>query len=166
MAKTRIYELARALNMENKALLSKLAEMGIEGKSHTSTLEDDVVEKIKQELFSGSSGQPASVEQKRVGSNVIRKRKQKTAAKPEAVSEEAELISPEEAVPPAEDIPVTLESLEEAVAGEETETVVAADAPEPPEAVAEETAEPLPESPARVKPVVRSLRKKRKRRRL
>ncbi len=93
MAKIRIYELARALNMTNQALLERLAEMGLEVKSHMSSLEEDTVEKVKKELFSGNSGRSAVVEQKRVGSNVIRKRKQKSTPKLEAEPE-----SPEESV--------------------------------------------------------------------
>ena len=96
MAKIRIYELARALNMTNQALLERLAEMGIEVKSHMSSLEEDVVEKVKQEIFTGSSAQAAVVEQKRVGSNVIRKRKQKTVAMVEVEPEEPEQGDQEE----------------------------------------------------------------------
>ena len=98
MAKIRIYELARALNMTNQALLERLAEMGIEAKSHMSSLEEDIVEKVKQEIFAGGSPQAAVVEKKRVGSNVIRKRKQKTVAKVEAEPEEPEESDQEEAV--------------------------------------------------------------------
>ncbi|MEW6076505.1 MAG: translation initiation factor IF-2 [Thermodesulfobacteriota bacterium] len=149
MAKTRIYELARALNLENKALLSRLAEMGIEGKSHTSTLEDDVVERVKQSLFAGSTGKPASMEQKRVGSNVIRKRKQKTVAQPEPESEEIEQVTPEEAASAEEAVPeAPVDGEEAAVAEEKPEQAVAADAAEPAEAVSIEAVEPLPEQAA------------------
>jgi translation initiation factor IF-2 len=45
MAKIRIYELARELNMKNKALLDKLAELDISVRSHMSSLEDETVAK-------------------------------------------------------------------------------------------------------------------------
>ena len=44
MAKIRVYELARDLSMENKALLEKLAEMKVDVKSHMSSLDDEIIE--------------------------------------------------------------------------------------------------------------------------
>ncbi|MEZ4578690.1 MAG: translation initiation factor IF-2 N-terminal domain-containing protein [Desulfobacterales bacterium] len=51
MAKLRVYELARELNLENKALLEKMETMGIEVKSHMSSLDESVAQQIKQEIF-------------------------------------------------------------------------------------------------------------------
>ncbi len=77
MAKIRIYELARTLNMTNKDLLAKLKDMGLDVKSHMSSVESDIADKVRDEVF-GTGGETSDViEQKRVGSNVIRKRKQK-----------------------------------------------------------------------------------------
>ncbi|MFZ5564667.1 MAG: translation initiation factor IF-2 [Thermodesulfobacteriota bacterium] len=102
MAKTRIYELARALNMTNKALLDKLEEMGVEVKSHMSSLEDDVVERVRRGVFSAETETSDVVEQKRVKSNVIRKRRQPVKEDAPAEAAPAE-ESPEETVeaPPA-----------------------------------------------------------------
>ena len=134
MAKTRIYELARALNMTNQALLDKLAAMGVEVKSHMSSLEEDMVEKVKQELFAGSSGPAATVEQKRVGSNVIRKRKQKTVVK--------------QAEPAEEEAEASEEAVSEPMAAEEAESLAVVE-PEVPEEAPEETAaEPVEEAEA------------------
>lgn len=123
MAKTRIYELARALNMTNKALLSKLEEMNIEAKSHMSSLDDDVVNRIKAGIFRGEAEKSDVVEKKRVKSNVIRKRRQPVREKPQPeapAAEEAAEASPEPAVKtpasPAE--PETREA--ETVATQET----------------------------------------------
>ena len=128
MAKIRIYELARTLNMTNQALLERLAEMGIEVKSHMSSLEEDMVEKVKQEIFAGGSAQAAVVEQKRVGSNVIRKRKQKTVAKVEAELEEPEKDDLEEAGE-EEEIPEDQAVIEsDAVAEEDSTEDVTSDA--------------------------------------
>ena len=52
MAKIRVFELARLLNMKNKALISKLKEMNIEVMSHLSRLDEDIVTHIKANLFS------------------------------------------------------------------------------------------------------------------
>jgi translation initiation factor IF-2 len=73
MAKLRVYELARQLNLTNKALLDKMIALGLPARSHASALEDDVVEKVKAGL-----AQPrhrAEVEEKRVGSTVVRRRR-------------------------------------------------------------------------------------------
>ena len=47
MAKIRVYELARDLNIKNKLLLEKLNDMNIIVKSHMSSLDDESVDKIK-----------------------------------------------------------------------------------------------------------------------
>ncbi|SHF23580.1 translation initiation factor IF-2 [Desulforamulus putei] len=49
MAKKRVHELAKELNIENKDLINKLVEMGINVKSHMSALEDSDVQKILKE---------------------------------------------------------------------------------------------------------------------
>jgi len=51
MAKLRVHELARDLNMTNKVLLAKLNDMDIAVKSHMSSLEDDIIAEIKASLF-------------------------------------------------------------------------------------------------------------------
>ena len=51
MAKIRVYELARNLNLENKALLEKIDEMGIDVTSHMSSLEEEMVAKIKANIL-------------------------------------------------------------------------------------------------------------------
>lgn len=46
--KIRIYDLARELGLETKAMLRVLDDMGVEYKSHSSTLEVDIAEDIRQ----------------------------------------------------------------------------------------------------------------------
>ncbi|MER3555311.1 MAG: translation initiation factor IF-2 [Meiothermus sp.] len=48
MAKIRIYQLAKELEMHNDELLKILDEMGVEYKSHASTLEDSTAEAVKE----------------------------------------------------------------------------------------------------------------------
>jgi len=79
MAKIRIYELARELNMKNKELLDKIVAMDIEAKSHMSSLDDDVVGKIKTALF---GKQIDMVEETRVKPTVIRRRRKAVKAEP------------------------------------------------------------------------------------
>jgi len=86
MPKTRVYELAKEFNMENKELISRLEKLGIAVKSHSSTLEDYEVSRVREEF---TLGKRSKVIEERVKSTVIRRR----AVRP-----------PEEAVPetPAE----------------------------------------------------------------
>jgi translation initiation factor IF-2 len=140
MAKIRIYELARELNMKNKALLDKLAEMNISVRSHMSSLEDETVAQIKRSLFGKKA---AAVEVTRVRPTVIRRRKRdieklekEAAAAPETPSEEIPAVTAEApAVEPTSGQP----------APEEAETT------EPPVDV------PLPETPVVEAPVPEAL---------
>lgn len=50
MSKVRIYELAKKLNRHNKEVLDELLKLGIEGKTHSSSIEADVAEKITKAL--------------------------------------------------------------------------------------------------------------------
>ncbi len=80
MAKIRVYELARNLNMKNKELLDKLEEMKIEVRSHMSSLDDDTVAEIKLNLQ--VKKKPDTVEVTRVRPTVIRRRKKTESEKP------------------------------------------------------------------------------------
>jgi translation initiation factor IF-2 len=86
MAKIRVYELARNLNMKNKELLDKLEEMNINVRSHMSSLDDDTVAEIKLNLQ--VKKKPDTVEVTRVRPTVIRRRKKIEIEKP---LEEAEV---------------------------------------------------------------------------
>ncbi len=70
MAKIRVYELAKDLNMTNRALLNKMKELKIEVKSHMSSLEDSAISAIKRSLF-GKKKQKNDV---KVHASVIRRR--------------------------------------------------------------------------------------------
>ena len=73
MAKIRVYELAKKLNMTNKALLTKLKAMNIEVKSHMSSLEGETESQVRKSLF----GQKTKQADTRVKPSVIRRRKPK-----------------------------------------------------------------------------------------
>ncbi|MDY0220030.1 MAG: translation initiation factor IF-2 [Desulfobacterium sp.] len=82
MAKIRVYELAKKLNMTNKVLLTKLKAMNIEAKSHMSSLEDDTEAKVRENLY----GSKNKITDTRVKSSVIRRRKpQKSGDAPDVV---------------------------------------------------------------------------------
>jgi translation initiation factor IF-2 len=48
MPKVRIYELAKTLKKPSKDILDELARLGIEGKTHTSSIEEDIANKVVQ----------------------------------------------------------------------------------------------------------------------
>ncbi|MGM0417215.1 MAG: translation initiation factor IF-2 [Thermodesulfobacteriota bacterium] len=73
--KIRVYELAKELNMTNKALMDKIKKMGdIDVRSHMSSLDSRSIETIKKRLL----GKKEEPEQKRVKPTVIRRRKKKS----------------------------------------------------------------------------------------
>ncbi|HPD56619.1 MAG TPA: translation initiation factor IF-2 [Smithellaceae bacterium] len=85
MAKKRVHELAKELNLENKDLIARLEKMGITVKSHSSTLEDSEVEKIKEALLSGDS---RKIVEERIKSTVIRRRAVRAPAEEKQAPEE------------------------------------------------------------------------------
>lgn len=58
--KVRIYQLAKELGIENKELLEHLDSLGVEYKSHSSSLEEEDAEAVRQ-LVGGSQGAAADV---------------------------------------------------------------------------------------------------------
>ncbi len=84
MAKIRVYELARELNMTNKVLLDKIKGMNIEVRSHMSSLDDKAVRKIRTTLLGKKA---EKVSEQRVQSTVIRRRRKKVREKEAAPAE-------------------------------------------------------------------------------
>ncbi len=78
MAKVRVYELAKELNIESKKLAKMLLTAGLSIKNHMSTLDDDAVLKAKR-IVAGESASVV-VEEKRVRPTVIRRRKKRVQA--------------------------------------------------------------------------------------
>ncbi|MEH0022444.1 MAG: translation initiation factor IF-2 [Desulfobacter sp.] len=101
MAKVRVYELAKDLNMTNKQLLNKMKELKIEVKSHMSSLEDSAVIAIKRSMF-GKKKQHSDV---KVRPSVIRRRKAKSDPEASADTDEMaeEDVVSETEVPDAAD---------------------------------------------------------------
>ncbi len=58
----RVYELAKKLGMENRVLIPELKKMGASVSSHSSTLDDEIVQKALDKLGSKSKGQGADIE--------------------------------------------------------------------------------------------------------
>jgi len=93
MARLRVYELARDLNMTNKVLLEKLGDLDISVKSHMSALDDDIIDKIKSSFFSIQE-KKETVEETRIKPTVIRRRRKMVkavvSATPDAEPEDAD----------------------------------------------------------------------------
>lgn len=123
MRKIRVYELAKEAEMENKDLVAKLVELGYAVKSHSSTLDQDEVQEIRQKLGIGVT----TTEEKRIqgkGRTTIIRRRTKTVAaeeapetvpaaeEPEAPAEEAavEPVAPEAEAPAEEPAPAVAEA--------------------------------------------------------
>lgn len=60
--KVRIYQLAKELGLENKDLLEHLDNLGVEYKSASSTLDEDVAETIRQ-IVAGEEAAPTRQQQ-------------------------------------------------------------------------------------------------------
>jgi translation initiation factor IF-2 len=115
MAKTRVYELARDLNLTNKILLSKLNDLDISVKSHMSALDDEIVVRIRQQLFGKKE---ETIEETRIKPTVIRRRKKKVTveAPPDSETELKELVT---AVKSVEKVPEETELIKNGAAVEE-----------------------------------------------
>jgi translation initiation factor IF-2 len=94
MAKIRVFELARDLNMTNKVLLERMRDLDISVVSHLSSLEDEDVAKIKDNVVGGKHKKAEAVPAR---PTIIRRRRE-TVAKESAPDEKPPLppIPPEE----------------------------------------------------------------------
>ncbi|MGO2723149.1 MAG: translation initiation factor IF-2 [Lactobacillus sp.] len=59
MTKVRIYEIAKQLGIDNKVVVQKAKELGLDVKNHMSSVEDSVVTQIKSSLNNSANAQPA-----------------------------------------------------------------------------------------------------------
>jgi translation initiation factor IF-2 len=58
----RVYELAKKLGMENRVLIPELKKLGVSVSSHSSTLDDEIVQKVSDKLASKSKGHGSGME--------------------------------------------------------------------------------------------------------
>lgn len=87
MAKKRVHELAKELGLENKDLIAHLERLGITVKSHASTLEDNEIERVKEDLQAKS---PRQIVEERIKTTVIRRRAVRTPVEEASAEETAE----------------------------------------------------------------------------
>jgi len=134
MAKVRVYELAKELNMESKDLVEKLIASGVNIKNYMSTLDEEAISKAK-DIVSGRLSEV--VEEKRIKPTVIRRRKKVMRVEPEVPAEKVEEFK-EEAEVEEEELPAGEAEIVEAAPVEIPEEVTE------PEEEEEEIEEPLP----------------------
>jgi translation initiation factor IF-2 len=130
--KIRVYELAQKMGLENKVLLQKLRQAGIEAKSHMSVLGEEDVERIESPE-EAPSAPVERIEERRITPGVIRRRRKEVArperpAPPAAAEEEhpeqvEEVVSVEEEAQPPAPAEVKAEAPETAAVVEEEEAV-------------------------------------------
>jgi translation initiation factor IF-2 len=137
MARLRVYELARDLNMTNKVLLEKLDDLDISVKSHMSALDDDTIAKIKSSFFSTPTKEE-TIEETRVKPTVIRRRR-KTVEVEASATPEAEPQEANEAAEKVHEEEIAAEVVEEPAA--ESQKTEELEAVEPQEVSAAEEAE-------------------------
>jgi translation initiation factor IF-2 len=143
MSKKRVYELAKELGIENKDLIARLEKLGLTVKSHSSSLEDSDVERVKRDFY---AAEPHEVEEKRIKSTVIRRRAVRQVLEEEPPEAAAAEAAPATAEPAEEEKPKTAAAPEV-----EKKAPPQAPAPKPVAETAKEDVpekEPLPEKPA------------------
>ena len=82
MSKYRLYDIAKELNITNKELLDRLPELGIEAKSHSSSVGESDYIKVKESILSKSKGAASSLPRPETASKPVSKE-----SKPEPVSD-------------------------------------------------------------------------------
>lgn len=84
----RVYELAKKLGMENRVLIPELKKIGVSVSSHSSTLDDEIVQKALDKLASKSKGQGTGIEGELVAKSAEHTRHGKAMAAKSHVVEE------------------------------------------------------------------------------
>ena len=88
MSKTRVYELAKELNVASKEIIEKAKEVGISYNSHMSTMEESEISKIKGAWNSKPATKPAAKEPKKEVKSAPKQEANKAAPKKEASKQE------------------------------------------------------------------------------
>ncbi|HSB32452.1 MAG TPA: translation initiation factor IF-2 [Candidatus Sulfobium mesophilum] len=90
MSKVRIYELAKKLNRHNKEVLDELLKLGIEGKTHSSSIEADVAEKITKALTAPPPSATEAVAKKPVQKAAVKAEEKMAEPQKVALKQKAE----------------------------------------------------------------------------
>ncbi|MBI5203492.1 MAG: translation initiation factor IF-2 [Nitrospirae bacterium] len=117
MTKLRVHELAKKLGVDNKDILSALAELGIKGKTHSSAIEPEITEKVEKLLkkkpvaaaktkkAGAKPEKKKSVEEKKTEEKRVREKPVKAAKPGKKITQEVKQVP--EVKPPVEVKPVS-----------------------------------------------------------
>ena len=162
MAKIRVYELATKMGLDNKNVVEKLQQAGIEVKNHMSAIEEDVAQKFETEQAGRMVEAPEAeenvevkVKEERISSGLIRRRR-KTVVKEEPVVEEPAVAEAPVEEPAVAEAPVEEQAVAEEATAEAVEEVQAgpnAEATEGAEAQQEIADQTAPKKKAKKEPV-------------
>ena len=132
MGKTKVFELAKKLGLENKEMIERLHKAGIDAKSHQSVLEEGDLKK-----FEAAVQTDKKVDEERLSGGIIRRRRKETVPEVEA----APVVAiPEAAVAPSAATPVSAPSPSAGA----VEKAAAVEAVSPAEAAVRGTPETVP----------------------
>jgi len=112
MSKVRIYELAKEAGMSSKMLTEKLLEHGYDIKGPSSTVEDDIAEKIRTTVLQSSKAERVKTHLATEEAPVVNRRTTVIRRRPAAVPEEeavAESTTAQKAAPVEELVPAAAE---------------------------------------------------------
>ncbi|MDH3623702.1 MAG: translation initiation factor IF-2 [Myxococcales bacterium] len=98
MSKVRVYEVARELGVENRALIQRMATLGIQVRNHMSVLDPAEVDRVKRALDKDRS---ETLVEERIRPTVVRRKRRKKAEPKAAVGEPAEATQAPSVEPPA-----------------------------------------------------------------
>ena len=129
MAKIRVYELATKLGLDNKEIVDKLNQAGIEVKNHMSALEEEVALKFEAgQSTQADENVEVKVKEERISSGLIRRRRKTVVVEepePEVVvAEEPAPAVTEEVAPAVEEVAEEKEVAPAVEAAEEAPTDV------------------------------------------
>jgi translation initiation factor IF-2 len=97
MQKIRIYELAKKIGVPNKNVLSELAKLGVEGKTHSSSVEPELAKKIEEVFRKKSAGvTKAPSPARKPAPEIVRPSKEKLAGEKKEALPVPEEIKPEQ----------------------------------------------------------------------
>ncbi len=126
MSKIRIYDLAKELEIGPKELAEKVKDMGIEIKSHSSTISEEEADRVRAEIRKQRSESQAQAPQRPASEEsapqaVIIRRREEKETRPKRLKLKIRKPKPQaEAVPPAEEKPAAPPEKPEEAAREET----------------------------------------------
>ncbi|MFQ5903741.1 MAG: translation initiation factor IF-2, partial [Candidatus Binatia bacterium] len=155
MAKVRVYELAKDLNMDSKQLVEKLKAGGMNIKNYMSTLDEEAAVKAR-DVVAGRVSEV--IEEKRIKPTVIRRRKKTVKIEPEKRVVEPEEEAEKVKVEVEKRAPVEMKKAVEPVPQKVEEEIKKEEAPTKEPKVLKEKKKP-PVKPRPVRPVAKRKKK-------